>query len=206
MGKVVVMNWVTLDSVMQGPGRPDEDTRDGFAHGGWGVPYSDEATLAQLGERMAERTGGNYAWLFGRWSYEQLLGTWNARGGPFKDALNNTHKYVASSNPATRLEWPNTTLLHGDVPASVDDLRRRSNTDLVIMGSGTLIRSLMVPDLIDEYLLMIAPLVLGTGRRLFADGAQASLRLIAGNTTSTGVVIAVYEPARSCPSPSSGNR
>ncbi len=197
MGKVLVMNWVTLDGVMQGPGRPDEDTRDGFAHGGWGVPYSDEATLAQLGERMAERTGGSYAWLFGRWSYEQLLSSWNAQGGPFKDALNNTHKYVASSNPATRLAWPNSTLLHGDVPASVDELRRSSDMNLVIMGSSVLIRSLMVADQIDEYLLLIAPLVLGTGRRLFGDGAQASLRLIAANPTSTGTLIAVYEPARS---------
>jgi dihydrofolate reductase len=196
MGKVVVMNWVTLDGVMQGPGRPDEDTRDDFARGGWGVPYSDDATLAQLGQRMAERTGGSYAWLFGRWSYEQLLSTWNARGGPFKDALNNTHKYVASSNPATRLEWPNTTLLHGDVPASVDDLKHSSDMNLVIMGSGVLIRSLMVADLIDEYLLMIAPLVLGTGQRLFADGVEASLRLITGDTTSTGVLIAVYEAVR----------
>ncbi len=197
MGKVLVMNWVTLDGVMQGPGRPDEDTRDGFAHGGWGVPYSDEATLAQLGERMAERTGGSYAWLFGRWSYEQLLSSWNAQGGPFKDALNNTHKYVASSNPATRLAWPNSTLLHGDVPASVDELRRSSDMNLVIMGSSVLIRSLMVADQIDEYLLLIAPLVLGTGRRLFGDGLQASLRLIAANPTSTGTLIAVYEPARS---------
>lgn len=196
MGKVLVMNWVTLDGVMQGPGRPDEDTRDGFAHGGWGVPYSDEPTLAELGERMAERTGGSYAWLFGRWSYEQLLSSWNAQGGPFKDALNNTHKYVASSNPAARLAWPNSTLLHGDVLASVDEIRRSSDMNLVIMGSGALIRSLMVADLIDEYLLLIAPLVLGTGRRLFADGAQASLRLIAADATSTGVLVAIYEPAR----------
>jgi dihydrofolate reductase len=165
--------------------------------GGWGVPYGDEATVAQMGTRMAERTGGNHAWLFGRWSYEQLLGTWNARGGPFKDALNNARKYVASSNPTTRLEWPNSMLLHGDVPTAVGDLKESSSMNLVIMGSGVLIGSLMVADLIDEYLLMIAPLVLGTGRRLFAGGAQASLRLIDSSTTSTGVVMATYESPRS---------
>lgn len=196
MGKVIVMNWVTLDGVMQGPGRPDEDTRDGFEHGGWAVPYGDEATVARMGERLAERTGGDYAWLFGRWSYEQLLTTWNARGGPFQDALNNIGKYVPSSNPAMRLGWPNSTLLHGDVPAAVADLKRSSSANLVIMGSGVLIGSLIVADVIDEYLLMIAPLVLGTGRRLFAGGTRASLRLVDGSTTSKGVLIATYERAR----------
>src|SRR5579859_3516724 len=155
MGKVVVMNGVTLDGVMQGPGRPDEDTRDGFAHGGWAVPYSDEAAVAKMGERMGE----DRAFLFGRRTYEQLLSSWNVRGGPFKDALNDTDKFVASSNPATKLEWPNSTLLHGDVPGAVADLKDSSDTNLVIMGSGVLIGSLMPADLIDEYLLMIAPVV-----------------------------------------------
>ena len=111
MGKVIVMNGVSLDGVMQGPGRADEDTRDGFTHGGWAIPYSDGAIVAKMGERMGE----DRAWLFGRRTYEQLLATWNTRGGPFKDALNNTRKFVASSSPATRLEWPNSTLLSGDI-------------------------------------------------------------------------------------------
>src|SRR5438552_11578015 len=192
MGKVIVMNHLTLDGVMQGPGRPDEDTRDGFERGGWGVPYSDEAMVAEMGERM----GGDRAFLFGRRTYEDLLATWNARGGPFKDALNDATKYVASSNPATRLDWPNSTLLNGDIPAAVADLKQSSGTNLVIMGSGVLIGSLTAADLIDEYLLTIAPLVLGTGRRLFAGGTQASLRLVDSSSTSTGVLIAMYEPAR----------
>ena len=192
MAKVIVMNGVTLDGVMQGPGRPDEDTRDGFERGGWGIPYGDEAVVAKMGERMA----GDRAWLFGRRTYEGLLATWNARGGPFKDALNNTHKYVVSSNPATRLDWPNSTLLYGDVPAAVADLKQSSSANLVIMGSGVLIGSLMAADLIDEYLLMIAPLVLGAGRRLFPGGAQASLRLVDSTTTSKGVLIATYGPVR----------
>jgi dihydrofolate reductase len=192
MGRAIVMNGVTLDGVMQGPGRPDEGTRDGFEHGGWAIPGGDEAMVAKMGERM----GGDRAFLFGRRTYEQLLASWNAQGGRFKDALNNARKYVASSNPATGLDWPNSTLLHGDVPATVAELKVSSGTNLVIMGSGVLIGSLMAADLIDEYLLMIHPLVLGTGRRLFAGGMQASLRLVDSTTTSTGVLIATYESAR----------
>jgi dihydrofolate reductase len=192
MGKVMVMNHLTLDGVMQGPGRADEDTRDGFAHGGWAVPRSDEAIVTKMGERM----GGDRAFLFGRRTYEDLLASWNAQGGPFKDALNNAPKYVASSNPAARLQWPNSTLLGGDVPAAVAGLKRRSGTKLVIMGSGVLVGSLMAASLIDEYLLMIHPLVLGTGRRLFPEGVRVPLRLADSVSTSTGVVIASYELTR----------
>jgi dihydrofolate reductase len=195
MGKVVVTNFVSLDGVMQGPGRPDEDTRGGFAHGGWGIPYGDEATVAKMGERMGEHRD----FLFGRRTYEQLLTSWNARGGPFKDALNETQKFVASSNPATDLEWPNSTLLNGDVPAAVSELKQSSDTNLVIMGSGVLIGSLMAADVIDEYLLIIAPVVLGTGRRLFPEGVGAALRLTECVATSKGVVLATYEPQRGAP-------
>jgi dihydrofolate reductase len=192
MGKVVVINHLTLDGVMQGPGRPDEDTRGGFERGGWAVSRADEAMVAKMGERM----GGDRAFLFGRRTYEELLASWNAQGGPFKDALNDARKYVASSSPATRLDWPNSTLLHADVPAAVADLKDSSGTNLVIMGSGVLIASLMAADLIDEYLLMIHPVVLGTGRRLFAGGTHTSLRLVDDFTTSTGVLIPTYERAR----------
>src|SRR5918911_2701370 len=197
MARVVVMNHVTLDGVMQGPGRPDEDTRGGFTHGGWGhrSATAGDAAGKAMGERMAAG-GGLAGWLFGRRTYQELLASWNAKGGPFKDALNNARKYVASSNPTARLGWPNSTLLHEDVPAAVADLKESSGTNLVIMGSGVLIGSLMAADLIDEYLLMIHPLVLGTGRRLFAGGTQASLRLVESSTTSTGVLVAIYEPAR----------
>jgi dihydrofolate reductase len=192
MGKVIVMNQLTLDGVMQGPGRPDEDTRDGFARGGWAVPHADEAMVTKMGQQM----GGDRAFLFGRRTYEDLLASWNAQGGPFKDALNNAPKYVASSNPAARLAWPNSTLLDGDVPAAVADLKQRSGTKLVIMGSGVLIGSLMAANLIDEYLLMIHPLVLGTGRRLFPEGVPVPLRLADSLITSTGVVIASYQLTR----------
>jgi dihydrofolate reductase len=193
MGKVIVMNGLSLDGVMQSPGRPEEDTRGGFQHGGWGAPYGDETMVAKLGERLRELTGGDHAWLFGRRTYNELLSYWNAQGGPFKDRLNNIRKYVASSDPATRLEWPNSTLLHGDVPAAVAELKQRADTDLVIMGSGVLIRSLMAAGLIDEYLLTIAPLVLGSGRRMFNDGVHTSLRLTDNMTTAKGVIVATYE-------------
>src|SRR5207237_7147099 len=131
--RIVVINHITLDGVMQGPGRPDEDTRGGFRHGGWAVPANDEVMLRALGQRMGKPDGGL---LLGRWSYESMLSSWNAQGGPYKDALNNAPKYVVSSDPVTKLEWPNSTLVHGDIPAAVADLKQGSTGDLVIMGSG----------------------------------------------------------------------
>jgi dihydrofolate reductase len=196
MGNVIVMNGLSLDGVMQAPGRPDEDTRGGFEHGGWAAPYGDEAMVAEWGRRLAKLTGGQHEWLFGRWTYEQLLAHWNKQGGLFKDPLNNIPKYVASSNPKTTLEWPNSTLLHGDVPAAVRDLKQGSAANLVIMGSGALIASLMAADLIDDYLISIAPIVLGTGRRMFTDGVHTSLQLTDSTTTSKGVIIATYKTIR----------
>jgi dihydrofolate reductase len=196
MGRIVVMNHVTLDGVMQGPGRPEEDTRGGFTHGGWGQRSTmpEDATGKAMGERMAAG-GGLAGWLFGRWTYQQLLATWNARGGPFKDALNKSPKYVVSTTLTEPLPWPNSTLLHGEIADSVSALKTRTDGVLAIMGSGELIGSLMAADLIDEYLLMIHPLVLGTGRRLFPEGMHVPLRLTSSVTTSAaGVVIATYEP------------
>jgi dihydrofolate reductase len=197
MGRIVVMNHVTLDGVMQGPGRADEDTRGGFTQGGWASRSvtPDDATGKTMGERMAAG-GGLAGWLLGRRTYEDLLATWNARGGPFKDALNNTPKYVASTTLAEPLPWPNSTPLGGDTVDAVRALKAQAGGVLAIMGSGVLIGSLMAADLIDEYLLMIHPLVLGTGRRLFPAGAHVSLRLTGSVTTAAGVVVATYEPAR----------
>lgn len=191
--RVVVINHVTLDGVMQSPGRPDEDIRGGFTHGGWAQPFNDEVMQRALGARMGRSEGGL---LLGRWSYEEMLGAWNERGGPYKDALNNAPKYVASSNPATELHWPNSTLLHRDIPAAVAELKQTQPGDLVIMGSGRLIRSLISYGLIDEYLLFVYPLVLGSGRRLFEhDHHLVRLRLIDSTPTTTGVLIATYQPA-----------
>jgi dihydrofolate reductase len=191
--RIVVINHVSLDGVMQGPGRPDEDTRGGFTDGGWAQPGNDPAMTDAIGERMGKPDGGL---LLGRRSYEDMLATWNAKGGPFKERLNAAAKYVASSSAKTQLEWPNSTLLHGDVAAEVAELKQKPGGNLVVMGSGQLIRSLLPHGLIDEYLLMIHPLLLGSGQRLFEQEDRASkLRLLNSVATSTGVLIATYEPA-----------
>ena len=191
--RLVVINHITLDGVMQSPGRPDEDTRGGFSHGGWAAGRTDEVIARALGQRMAMRDGGL---LLGRLTYEELLASWNARGGPYKDALMSAPKYVVSSSPAMRLDWPNSTLLSGNITAAVADLKRCSTGDLVIMGSGHLIRSLLPHGLIDEYLLLIYPLVLGSGQRLFEhDQHVTELRLIDSTTTTTGVIMTTYQPA-----------
>jgi dihydrofolate reductase len=198
MGRVVVMNHVTLDGVMQGPGRPDEDTRGGCTLGGWGQRSSspDDACGRAMGERMAAG-GGLAGWLFGRWTYEQLLTHWNRQpDSPFTPALNNTPKYVVSTTLSEPLPWPNSTLLRGDVAKGVRTIKEHADGVVAIMGSATLIASLMAADLIDEYLLMIHPLVLGSGGRLFPEGVGASLRLTGSTSSASGMVIATYEPAR----------
>jgi dihydrofolate reductase len=193
MGRVIVINHLTLDGVMQAPGRPDEDTRGGFTHGGWSVPNVDDVMMDVV---LGTRTPASGGLLLGRHSYEDMLGYWNTQDSPFKDTLNNAPKYVASRTLREPLPWPNSTLLQGDVAAAVAQLKRRSEADLTVMGSGELIQTLMRHNLIDEYLLLIHPLVLGTGRRLFTDGGpSASLRFVEGQTSTTGVLIATYEPA-----------
>lgn len=195
MSRIVVMNHVTLDGVMQAPGRPEEDTRDGFAYGGWAnlSQTPDEAVGKAMGERMAAG-GGLAGWLFGRRTYEDLLGYWNQQpDSQFGPMLNNSPKYVLSSTLKEPLPWPNSTLLHGDITDAVGSLKAQSAGVLGIMGSGELIGSLMAAGLIDEYLLMIHPLVLGTGRRLFPEGVHSSLRLTDSVSTTTGIVIATYE-------------
>ena len=190
--RVVVVNHVTLDGVLQGPGRPDEDTRHGFRQGGWAEQAAaDPAIGAALGEPM----GKDFSWLFGRRSYEDMLGHWNEVGGPFKDGLNQTMKYVASSSADTELPWPNSELISGDVPRAVDALRGQPGGNLVIMGSGQLIRSLLPHGLVDELFLMIHPVVLGSGQRLFGPADdRMPLTLVETTTTSTGVILATYRP------------
>ncbi len=190
--RVLVVNHVSLDGVLQGPGRRDEDTRHRFRHGGWAQRAAEDPAIgAALGLRM----GHEFSWLFGRRSYEDMLGHWNEVGGPFKNGLNQTLKYVASSNPDTHLPWPNSRLLSGDVPAAVAALRQQPGGNLVVMGSGELVRSLLPRGQVDELFLMIHPIVLGSGQRLFGptDG-RVSLSLVESATTSTGVIMATYRP------------
>jgi dihydrofolate reductase len=188
--RVLVVNHVTLDGVLQGPGRPDEDTRNGFRQGGWATQRADDPAI---GAELSTRMGRDFSWLFGRRSYEDMLGHWNEVGGPFKDGLNHTLKYVASSNSNANLRWPNSTLLTGDVPAAVSSLRDQPGGNLVVMGSGHLVRSLLPHGLVDELLLMIHPIVLGSGEHLFgAASDKVSLTLVDSVTTSTGLIMATY--------------
>jgi dihydrofolate reductase len=195
LGKVVVIEHVTLDGVMQAPGRPEEDDRDGFEHGGWAHARVDEVMGRVMGEGMAR--GG--ALLFGRRTYEDFFSFWpNQTDNPYTEVLDNTRKYVASRTLKEPLPWRNSTLLDGDgdgdAAAAVAKLKEEPGDDLGVLGSGQLVRSLMQRGLVDEFVLMIHPLVLGTGRRLFADGgAFAELRLTDTTTTTTGVVIAKYQ-------------
>lgn len=190
MSKVVVFTNVTLDGVMQAPGRPDEDRRGGFEHGGWATPY---AAMAQAGESMAH-TG---ALLLSRRTYQDFYAVWPQRkGNPFSALLDNMQKYVASTTLQEPLPWINSTLLKGDAAEAVAELKKEPDQNLVILGSGELVQSLMRRGIVDEYVLLIHPLVLGSGRRLFTDGASfAALRLVNSKTTSNGVVIATYQPA-----------
>jgi dihydrofolate reductase len=191
MRTITVFNSVTLDGVMQAPGRPDEDRRGGFTHGGWAVSYADPVMAAVAGEGMA-RGGGM---LFGRRTYEDFYSVWpNRTDNPFTEVLNRSQKYVASRTLAEPLPWINSTLLTGDAAQAVSKLKAEPGDDLVILGSGELIRSLLPHNLIDRYILLIHPLVLGSGTRMFADeGALHALRLVDNKTTSTGVIIATYQ-------------
>jgi dihydrofolate reductase len=166
MSKVVVNMSLTLDGVMQAPGRPDEDRRGGFEHGGWALPYFDSVG----GNVAAEGIAKTPALLFGRRTYQDFYAVWpNRTDNPFTEVLNSLQKYVASTTLQEPLPWMNSTLLTGDAAAAVATLKEQSGMDLVVLGSGDLVRSLMRHNLIDEYVLSIHPLVLGSGRRLFPD-------------------------------------
>jgi dihydrofolate reductase len=189
MPKVLVVNSVTLDGVSQAPGRPDEDLRDGFEHGGWALPYNDEVMGRVMSEGMA--AGGSL--LFGRRTYEDFYGVWPDRtDNSFTDVLNKAQKYVASRTLREPLPWSNSTLLPGDAADAVATLKQQQGEDLTILGSGQLVQSLLRRGLIDEFVLLIHPLVLGQGRHLFSDGVPAALRLVDSVVTTTGVIIATY--------------
>jgi dihydrofolate reductase len=190
--RVVVFMSVTLDGVIQAPARPDEDVRGGFKHGGWAVPYADEVMGKVAGEGMSKPG----SLLLGRKTYEDFFTVWpNRTDNPFTEVLNNRTKYVASRTLQEPLPWKNSTLLTGDAADTVARLKKQPGGDLLVIGSGKLVQSLMRSNLIDEYILLIHPLVLGSGRRLFSEGGpSATLRLVDTKTTTTGVMITTYQP------------
>jgi len=194
MATVTVVNHLTLDGVMQAPGRADEDTRGGFTHGGWAGERSDQVMVEFLGARMTA-AGGSL--LLGRRTFVDLAASWGPHGdsNPMASKINSMDKLVASRTLTEPLGW-NATLLDGDAVDAVAGLKGSRSGNLTILGSGELVRALMGRRLIDELTLMIHPIVFGTGRRLFEPGtAEATLRLQETHPTTTGVIIAVYVPA-----------
>ena len=199
--KLTLQTFLTLDGVMQAPGGPDEDSSDGFAHGGWQAPFPDDA----VGRCVSDLNSHASAFLFGRRTFDIFRGYWPDQtdpGNAIARAINSLPKYVVSdslqsSGVTWRGEHPDTArLLTGDIPGAVRALKAAAGDELQIWGSGTLVQTLLRHDLIDLYRLMIHPVVLGSGRRLFRDGIlQRTLRPVDITVGDHGVIVATYEPA-----------
>jgi dihydrofolate reductase len=194
MRKLTVSEFVSLDGVMQAPGGADEDTEGGFRHGGWQMGYFDDVAGERIGASMAQ-TG---AFLLGRRTYEIFASYWPTQSDddPFAKILNGLPKYVASTTLGEPLAWQNSTLLQGDVAKAVAELKEGEGGNIVVLGSSGLVQTLYENDLVDEYALMIHPIVLGSGKKLFRDVPRKPLKLADSVTTSTGVVMATYVPER----------
>ena len=193
--KLTTITMVTVDGVMQGLGGADEDRRGEFERGGWVAPLFDNEAGTFLNQ-VYQRAD---AFLFGRRTYEIFAGSWGAwadpGGNPIWTALNSRPKYVASTT-LTDPKWADTTVLSGDVAAAVGELKAKPGGELEVHGSGNLVRWLLDNQLVDEIILLVCPVVVGQGTRLFPDsGADAALELVNSRTTPKGVTIQVYRPA-----------
>jgi dihydrofolate reductase len=191
MRSITVTLWVTLDGVVQGLGRPDEDTRGGFTHGGWGRRYDDEV----LGREMAQAMSKPGDMLFGRRTWQDFITAWGRRtdGNPISTRLNAATKYVVSRTLTDAGAWQNSIVLHGDAAGTVAELKAQPGGDLGIVGSVSLVRSLHAAGLIDRYTLVICPLTLGSGARLFEGPAPLTeFELTSSVPTTKGVIIAQY--------------
>jgi dihydrofolate reductase len=194
MRKLVVIEFMSLDGVVQAPGDPQEDLEGGFTLGGWQRPYFDEVFMKQAAPGMADTD----AQLFGRKTYEKMAAFWPTQGDddPFAKHLNHVDKYVASRTMTTA-DWAGTTVLNGNVATQVRELKERDGGTISVLGSPGLVQTLMADDLVDEYALAIHPIVLGSGKKLFRDARQAAkLELVDCVTTTTGVLMTTYRPAR----------
>jgi dihydrofolate reductase len=188
-----MIEFLSLDGVMQAPGAPDEDTEGGFQHGGWQRPYFDDVLGATAAEGMAETD----AYLFGRKTYEKMAAYWPTapEDDPYGRHMNSTPKYVASRT-LQDVEWQNSTLITGDVAEEVARLKQQPGKNIAVLGSGDLVQTLLEHDLVDEFFLAVYPLVLGSGKRLFRDSDQVrKLHLVDSKPTSTGGVLLTYRPA-----------
>ena len=193
MRNLVVSAFCTLDGVMQAPGGPEEDPSGGFTQGGWSVNYWDDV----MGEAMGATFGKPFDLLLGRRTYEIFAAHWPHAGDddPTAAALNSARKYVASRT-LDRVDWANSVLLEGDVGEAVARLKAEDGPEISVQGSANLIQTLLRHDLVDEFRLMIFPLVVGPGKRLFGDGAvPAGLQLVDSRTSTTGVFIGTYRRA-----------
>jgi dihydrofolate reductase len=194
MRKVIVSTFLTIDGVMQAPGGQDEDRSGGFEHGGWQVGLIDDIA----GKLISEGLAGSGGLLLGRRTYEIFAAYWPdaPEDDPIAATMNGLPKYVASTILQEPLGWQNSTLLQGDVERAVAKLREEPGNDLLVIGSGVLAQTLMAHDLVDEYQLMIHPIILRSGRRLFnEDGPRTDLRLVNVTPTGTGVLVVTYRPA-----------
>jgi dihydrofolate reductase len=192
--KLVVGAFLSLDGVMQAPGGPDEDREGGFDLGGWLVPYADE----DMGEFMVNSIKNTDALLLGRKTYDIFAAHWpkvTDQNDPIATKLNSMPKYVASRT-LDKVEWNNSTLLQGDAADAVAELKRQPGGLLQTQGSSELVQTLMRHDLVDEYRLLVYPVVLGKGKRLFREGnVPAALRLVDTKISGTGIAMHTYEPA-----------
>ena len=190
MRQIGTVLYMTLDGVVQSPGRPDEDTRDGFDRGGWATSLMDDVIATESGQGM----DSNPELVFGRRTYEDFAGFWpHQTDNPFTGFLDAAIKHVVSRNAATPLPWQNSNLLAGDAAETLGAMRSSDGPDLMIMGSVGLVRSLQGTGLIDTYTLFIAPLVFGRGQRLFTEGSpELSLELTSSVVSTTGVTMNNY--------------
>ena len=193
--RIILSDFMSLDGVVQAPGGRDEDTDGGFAHGGWSMPFFDPETMGPVIDEVME---GTDALLFGRRTWQTMAAAWPSRAGdPFADRMNEIPKYVASRTLAQAdLDWPNSTLLPADdAMGAVRQLRADPGGDIQVMGSSNLASQLVSNDLVDEYRLMIEPVLVGGGKRLFPDDGRArTLELVSTSTSGTGVLICTYRP------------
>jgi len=192
MRKLIVSTFLTLDGVMQAPGGPEEDDSGGFAHGGWSVSYWDD----RMGEVMGAAMSVPFDLVLGRRTYDIFAAYWpHASEEQGAKPLNDATKHVASRSRPT-LEWRNSVLIEGDAAEGVAALKQQDGPELQVHGSGDLVQTLLRHGLVDEYRLWVFPLVIGSGKRLFADGTvPAALRLVDSQVSTTGVVMGTYEPA-----------